>query len=227
MLVLGVTAAILLVLAGLGIALPLFAVRRGTRPPVSELTLFAAIGLGFLVFEVVLIQRFVLFLGFPTYALSIVLFALLAFTGIGARLTERVADGRAGLSRALAIACGLVALTAFGLDPLLRALIDAPFAARVALTVVLLAPAGLTLGAAMPLGLRRLGALHAEGVPWAWGVEHDLLRGRLGDRDLRGTAGRVHGRHALRARLLPRRPRVGSARGLAEGQLRPPAQARA
>ena len=39
--------------------------------------------------EVVLIQRFVLFLGFPTYALSVVLFALLVFTGVGSLLSTR------------------------------------------------------------------------------------------------------------------------------------------
>ena len=49
---------------------------------------FAAIGLGFLLLEIVLIQRFVLFLGFPTYALSVVLFALLVFTGVGSALSR-------------------------------------------------------------------------------------------------------------------------------------------
>ena len=44
------------------------------------------------------------------------------------------------------------------------------FAARVAVAVVLLAPAGLLLGTAMPVGLRRLSALHPAGVPWAWGI---------------------------------------------------------
>jgi hypothetical protein len=59
---------------------------------------------------------------------------------------------------------------AFGLQPLLRALIDLPFAVRVAVSVVLLAPAGIAMGMAMPIGLRRLVALAPEGVPWAWAV---------------------------------------------------------
>ena len=44
--------------------------------------------MGFLLLEIALIQRFVLFLGFPTYALSVVLFALLAFTGIGSLISS-------------------------------------------------------------------------------------------------------------------------------------------
>ena len=161
---------ILLTLAALAFVLPLFAMRGRERPPVASLTFFAAIGLGFLMLEIVLVQRFVLFLGFPTYALSVVLFALLLFTGAGAFLSARAGDPRRALLAALGIACGLMVVLAFALEPMLRTLIDLPFAARVALTVAMLAPLGLTLGMAMPIGLRRLSALHPAGVPWAWGI---------------------------------------------------------
>jgi hypothetical protein len=66
--------------------------------------------------------------------------------------------------------CVLVAAASYGLQPLLRALIDLPFAVRVALTVAMLAPAGVALGMAMPLGLRRLAAIYPSGVAWAWGI---------------------------------------------------------
>ena len=131
---------------------------------------FAAIGLGFLAFEVVLIQRFVLFLGFPTYALSVVLFALLLFTGLGSLLSERLRERRAGLVAALAAVTAIVVIAAFALQPLLRGLIDLPFAARVAIAVALLAPVGLLMGMAMPVGLKRLAGLYPDGVAWAWGI---------------------------------------------------------
>jgi hypothetical protein len=162
--------AVLAVLAGGAIVLPLATVSRERRPPVASMAFFAAIGLGFLLLEVALVQRFVLFLGFPTYALSVVLFALLVFTGAGAALSARMPHPRRALVGALALAAGLIAASAVGLAPLLRALIDLPFAARVAVAVTLLAPLGLSLGAAMPIGLRRLAGLHPGGVPWAWGV---------------------------------------------------------
>lgn len=170
MLVLAVTLAILLGLSLVAFGLPLLVLRPGGRPPAASMTYFAAIGLGFLLLEVVLIQRFVLFLGFPTYALSIVLFSMLLFTGLGSLISTRGTSPRRTLLLALGATCGLIALAALGLQPLLRALIDLPFEARVALTVLMLAPIGLTLGIAMPLGLRRLAALHPAGVPWAWSV---------------------------------------------------------
>ena len=161
---------ILAVLCLLAFVLPLRLVRGPARPPVASLLFFGAIGVGFLVLEVALIQRFVLFLGYPTYALSVVLFALLLFTGAGSLLSARFEDGRRALSRALVAAVVAIAGAAFGLEPLLAALIDLPFAGRVAITIALLAPVGIPLGMAMPIGLRRLAATHEAGVPWAWGI---------------------------------------------------------
>ena len=171
LLVLLLTLAVLAALSLLAFVLPIVLMRGGRRPPVAPISFFAAIGLGFLLLEVVLIQRFVLFLGFPTYALSVVLFALLLCTGAGALLSTRFA---AAPRRALLVALGAVTVVivaaAFGLQPLLRALIDLPFAARVAMSVALLAPVAVGMGMAMPIGLRRLGALYPDAIPWAWAV---------------------------------------------------------
>ena len=171
-LILAVTLGILLVLSAGAFVLPLALVRGEGRPSAGALTFFAAIGLGFLVLEVVLIQRFVLFLGFPTYALSVVLFALLVFTGIGSLASVRAgaSDPRRALVAALGAGAAMIALAAFALQPLLHTLIDLPFAARIALTIALLAPLGFALGMAMPLGLRRLERLYPSGVAWAWGI---------------------------------------------------------
>ena len=166
-----VTLLVLLALSALAFVLPLWLVRREGRPPAGSLMFFAAIGVGFLVLEVALIQRFVLFLGFPTYALSVVLFALLLFTGLGAYLTSRPGiEPRRYLTTALAAAVVLIVAAAFGLQPLLRALIELPFALRVASTVAILAPAGILLGMAMPIGLQRIEALHPGAATWAWAI---------------------------------------------------------
>ena len=167
---LGVTVGVLLVLAFLGFSIPFAFVDRRKRPSSSSLSYFAAIGIGFLTFEISLIQRFVLFLGFPTYALSVVLSSLLIFTGIGSWLSGRWQIARRGLALDLAVATVLMVVSAFALQSLLGHLIGLPFTARVVLTVALLAPFGITLGMAMPVGLGRLSALSEGSIPWAWGV---------------------------------------------------------
>jgi hypothetical protein len=165
-----ITLGILLVLCAFAFALPLFVVRREARPPLSSLVFFAAIGLGFLLMEIALIQRFVLFLGFPTYALSVVLFSLLVFTGIGSLISTRLGNPRRTLLAALGLATVLIAASAYGLQPLLRQWISIAFAGRVAITVALLAPLGISLGMAMPIGLTRISRLYPGSVVWAWGI---------------------------------------------------------
>jgi hypothetical protein len=168
--ILVLTFGILLVLSVIGLVVPMMLVRGARRPPLSTLVYFVAIGLGFLMLEIVLVQRFVLFLGFPTYALSIVLFSLLLFTGVGARLSAYLLGNRRRAVTALAVMTAVIASTALWLQPLLESLIDIPFAGRVVLSVVITAPIGILLGLPMPIGLDRLRRLHEQGIPYAWGV---------------------------------------------------------
>src|SRR5207245_6566490 len=79
--------------ASLLILAPLLRVRGGlvdVPRPLGYVLYFIALGLGFIFLEISFIQRFVLYLGYPTYALSVVLFSLLSFTGVGSSLSGRV-----------------------------------------------------------------------------------------------------------------------------------------
>jgi hypothetical protein len=168
--ILVLTFGILVVLAIVGLVVPMFLVRGARRPPATSLVYFAAIGLGFLLLEIVLTQRFVLFLGFPTYSLSVVLFSLLLFTGVGARLSAGFVGSRRAANVVLTVVLATVLASAFFVPPLLENLIDLPFASRVAVSIAIIAPLGVMLGMPMPLGLDRLRALHESGIPYAWGV---------------------------------------------------------
>lgn len=156
---------------------PLLLVRRRINPlplrlRLSWLLYFACLGVGFILVEVVLIQKCILFLGHPVFALTVVLFALLLSSGIGSFLSGRLAE--AALPRALprlllGVAALVVAYVA-ALSPLFYALVHLPRVARISLTVLLLVPAGLLLGTPLPVAVRLL-AQQAPGlIPWAWGV---------------------------------------------------------
>ncbi|MBI4514768.1 MAG: hypothetical protein HY699_03005 [Deltaproteobacteria bacterium] len=160
--------------AGL-ILLPLLFVRTGGTGLLAQragyLAYFAALGIGFILLEISFIQRFVLFLGYPTYALTVVLLSLLVFTGLGSYLTDKIHDGfgRVLLWRLLWL---LVVAGAFhlGLTSLFNLFLGVPLAGRVLLSIVLLAPLGLILGAFFPLGIRVLELRASPLIPWAWGV---------------------------------------------------------
>lgn len=170
MLILFLTFGILVALGVLCYLVPLAFVDRTARPPAGALTYFVAIGVGFVVLELVTVQRFVLFLGFPTYALSVVLLALLVSTGVGSRLAGRPSDPRRVLLVALGVGCALMSVAAFALQPLLRAIIALPFPWRVATAIALITPFGVCMGTAMPIGLRRIEGLYPGALPFAWGI---------------------------------------------------------
>jgi hypothetical protein len=134
---------------------------------------FAGVGLGFIFFEITLMQLLNLFLGFPTYALTVTLAALLLFTGIGALLSPRIARPRSAVPKLLGAVVVLGIFYLFGLTPVTNGLLSLPLAARIAFTFVLLAPLGLCFGMFMPLGLRQVSGDGDTGrayVAWGWAV---------------------------------------------------------
>ncbi|OUL99248.1 SAM-dependent methyltransferase [Variovorax sp. JS1663] len=127
---------------------------------------FLAIGFGFMFVEMAFIQKFVLFLGHPLYAVAVVLFAFLLFAGIGSRAAARGPPLRWVV--AAIVASALLCLLLLPL--LLRHAMGLPEAARIALAAGLIAPLAFFMGMPFPLGLARVEALDARLVPWAWGI---------------------------------------------------------
>lgn len=144
---------------------------RGAR---RFLIYFAALGIGFIFIEIGLMQRFILFLGHPVFALSVVLFALLTFSGVGSFLSNRLvpagADPRRGQRLVIPLLAVVVVLYNLLLPPLFRAGLGWSLEARILLAALLLAPLGLLMGMPFPLGIRLVNRTNDALVPWAWGV---------------------------------------------------------
>jgi hypothetical protein len=125
-------------------------------------------------FEICLIQKLTLLLGYPTYSLTLTLAGILFFSGLGSLQSARYAGRRDRAMLGLLAALGL--LTVFyqaGLPLLVEVLLPQPLALRAAAALVAVAPLGLVLGAFMPLGLRTVADLAAGGgdyVAWGWAV---------------------------------------------------------
>lgn len=169
--------AIAALLAAVFLLLPFFLVREMWSVMPRKRTsafYFASLGLGFMFFEITLIQKLVLFLGYPTYSLTVTLASILIFTGVGALLSERFRDRAAAATRHLALT--IVALTAaylFLLSRLTDALMGWPLPGRVVVAFLVLAPLGVCLGMFMPLGIGTVATLSAhprEYVAWGWAV---------------------------------------------------------
>ena len=163
-----------LFLSGVMILLPVaFLKREGPRPGVKGVPFyFGMIGLGFMLVEIPLIQRFILYLDQPAYALAAILFCILLFSGLGSRYGSR----KIRLSHALMSLIGLLVVYVFLLPGLLQATLGLHLLIRFATTVVLLAPLGFLMGIPFPAGLawmRRSLVQDSDSrwmVAWIWAV---------------------------------------------------------
>lgn len=126
---------------------------------------FAAIGLGFMLVEAPWIQESILYLGHPSYATTVLLASLLVASGIGSMVAGSASSSRVYRWRWLlpltVLACQWAQTPLFGLT------IGASFAARVAVTVALTAPAGFVMGFAFPSGLIAFGDGNKA---WFWAI---------------------------------------------------------
>ncbi|MGZ8829379.1 MAG: hypothetical protein ACXW2Q_03280 [Thermoanaerobaculia bacterium] len=146
--------------------------RTASRGRLAFLLYFAGLGLGFIVIEIAMIQKFILFLGHPVYALAVVLFSILCFRGIGSAITRRFRQETLPdtLAKVLGAVAALVVTYVLVLSPLFYRLVHLPQAARIALAVVLLAPLAMAMGMPMPIGIRIAADRAPQLIPWAWGL---------------------------------------------------------
>lgn len=148
------------------------ALKRDTWNRFRAILYFAGLGIGFMALEMALLQKFVFFLGHPVYALAVVLFSILLFSGIGSNYTEQIQVERATTAlRWIVIGmCVLVAIYLAVLPALLYQFLGLAVPIKIGISVILLAPLSVLMGMPLPLGIKVIRPSAADLIPWAWGV---------------------------------------------------------
>ncbi len=159
-----VAASVVLILAPLALSRC-----RRTLPGAPVALYFLAIGFAFMFMEIAFIQKFVLFLSHPLYAVAVVLCAFLVFASAGSWIAGR---WQAANKVTLAVmAIGALALFYLAtLHDLFQALIHLPDAAKIIISVALIAPLAMCMGVPFPTGMMRLANKAEETIPWAWAI---------------------------------------------------------
>lgn len=155
---------------------------RGQQRP-ARLLYFVAVGLGYILVEIAFIQRFVLFLGHPTYALTVVVFLLLLSSGGGSLASRKWLPRAQRVWLPLGAIVSVLLFYVFALPGLLNALVGLPFFAKLLVSSFLLVPLGFAMGMPFPTGLRALAGsapsesvsdhgndLTDSAVEWAWAM---------------------------------------------------------
>jgi hypothetical protein len=135
----------------------------------ASILYFVAIGLGYILVEVTFIQRFVLFLGHPTYALTVVVFLMLLSSGAGSVISRRWIAAPRRVWVPLLITASALMVYVWILPQILNRLVGVPFPAKLVISALLLAPLGFAMGMPFPAGLRAL-ARTGDSIEWAWAM---------------------------------------------------------
>jgi hypothetical protein len=152
---------------------PLALQPRAAHPRLVPLSYFIAVGLGYILVEITLIQRFVLFLGHPTYALTVVIFLLLLSSGMGSLAARRWAPSLRVLRPMLFMIIAGVVLYLGILPLVLKTFVGAVFPLKLLLSGILIVPLGFVMGIPFPTGLRMIDSSRStsEGLTeWAWAM---------------------------------------------------------
>ncbi len=160
--------------------LPLALQAGRMRQSVLPLLYFVAVGLGYILVEIAFIQRFVLFLGHPTYALTVVIFLLMLSSGAGSLFSRRWLPRTELAWMPITLVIIALLMDLFFLPHWLAAWVGLAFNARLLVSAVLLIPLGFLMGMPFPTGLRAFAARPAlqvanamtddNAVEWAWAM---------------------------------------------------------
>ena len=141
---------------------------RGELTGIRFLPYFAFLGIGFMFVEISLIQKIILPLENPSYAVATVLTSILISSGIGSLLSQRVT----GLRRPFTvIVISLLIIIYSILLPFLSDTISLySIPAKIISVFLIIMPLGLLMGIPFPTGLKILGERNESLIPWAWAI---------------------------------------------------------
>ncbi len=156
----------------LSFALILLPLRRMVSRADTRLTRWVTgysllLGAGFIVVEIVLLQRLTLYLGQPTLALAVGVAGLLSGAAAGSASIHRLPGGMRGAALGSTVALGAVLVI---LPSAADATLAAPLVVRVIVALLFAIALGLPLGTAFPRVLSAAGAHERNLLAWAWGV---------------------------------------------------------
>jgi hypothetical protein len=142
---------------------------------------FLLLGFAFLFVEMAFIQKFILFLSHPLYSVAVVLSGFLVFAGLGSAASDPLARRLEKTGGSLAtLAVGGIAIVSLGyvflLPVVFKSFIGFADTAKIAVSILMIAPLAFCMGIPFPVGLMRLAERAPDFIPWAWGINGHQCR---------------------------------------------------
>ena len=132
---------------------------------------FAALGVGFILIELALLQKLILLMGNPTMTFALLLFTILISSGGGSLLSSRIAkNNMRNLVFVIGGIAGLGMLYVMLVPSIIYSVLAEPFEIKAAVSIGLLAPIGFLMGMPLPTGMRLLKVHRPDFIPWMWAI---------------------------------------------------------
>ena len=156
------------------LAFPLIAGRKrmARRGKVRAFVYFGCLAIGFMFVEMVLIQKFTLYVAAPAYAAAVVLSGMLVFSGIGAAFSSRFSPSyRRGIIVAVTAIVVLSGIYNLALTPLLLSTMSLAEPVKVLVALLAIGPVAFFLGMPFPLALAEISSTGQTTLSaWGWAV---------------------------------------------------------
>ncbi len=133
---------------------------------------FFCLGQAFLFIEIAFIQKFILILHHPLYAITVVLSVFLLSAGAGSHFSKKLLQYPAKYRIAIPIAAIsiLCIIYSLGFESVAGILLARGNFMRYALSILLIAPLGFCMGMPFPMALSSISQTTPALIPWAWGI---------------------------------------------------------
>jgi hypothetical protein len=132
---------------------------------------FAALGVGFILIELALLQKLILLMGNPTMTFALLLFTILISSGGGSLLSSRIAkNNMRNLVFVIGGIAGLGVFYVFFLPSIIYSALAESIEIKAAISIGVLAPIGFLMGMPLPTGMRLLKVHRPDFIPWMWAV---------------------------------------------------------
>lgn len=156
------------------IILPLYLFKRKglkARGKLRFMGYFASLGLAFILIEIVFIQKFTLFMGNPTYSVTVVLFSMLTAAGCGSFISSRFKEKPQKALMFIIPGIVLISVLLLFLSPSIFSIfLGYSTFVRILVSVLLIFPLGIVMGMPFPLGIRVTSSVSEDLIPWVWGI---------------------------------------------------------
>ena len=132
---------------------------------------FSVLGLGYIMLQISMMQKFTLFLGQPVYTMLTVISTMLISSGLGSRFSVKFSGGKKDKLPLIFLLIAFFALFIGFVGPeLFYAFSKFSIAFRIAVSVILIFPLGFFLGMPFPVGISKISGNEDNIIPVCWAV---------------------------------------------------------